>query len=199
MKFDIKNLTNGVDTALSKTTNRLHRAILLNYRRHQMLEVSGRYQEIFVPEMTVEEPEYFIYGGFHASGVVHLKGETAVKSHYKSMVDRKVTVIMLEQEKVAVADWGFASEAMFHTFKPGRECVNSFGAEIDDPEAVFLESRSVCMAWRYDERGRMIGESVYSAPKATLRKVQPAELLTVEQVRETLAPLINEVEPLEFA
>ena len=199
MEFDIRNLINGVDKALSKTASRLHRAILLNYRRHQMLEVSERYQEIFVPEMTVEEPEYFIYGGFHASGVVHLKGETAVKNHYKSMVDRKVTVIMLEQERVAVADWGFASEAIFHTFKPGRECMNSFGAEIDDPEAVFLESRSVCMAWRYDGHGRMIGESVYSAPKATLRKIPRGEVPTVEHVRDTLAPLINEVEPLAFA
>jgi hypothetical protein len=199
MKFDIRNLTNGVDTALSKTTNRLNRSILLNYRRHQILEVSGRYQEIFVPEMTVEEPEYFIYGGFNASGVVHLKGHDAVKNHYKSMVDRKVTVMMLEHEKVAVADWGFASEALFHSFKPGRECLNSYGAEIDDAEAIFLESRWVCMAWRYDERGRMIGESVYSAPKATLRKLPPAEVLTVEQVRETLEPLINAADPLELA
>jgi hypothetical protein len=34
------------------------------YYRHRFLEIAGRYDEIFVPEMTVEKPVYHV----HASG-----------------------------------------------------------------------------------------------------------------------------------
>ena len=50
MKADIRLLTLAADTLLETTTNPLHRRILENYRLHAMLEVSGRYHEIFVPE-----------------------------------------------------------------------------------------------------------------------------------------------------
>ena len=93
MKHDIRKLTKGVDEALARTDNPLHRAILLNYRRHQILEVSGRYEEIFVPEMTVEEPEYVIFGGFNKAGEVRLKGWDTIKNHYKGIVERNVSVM----------------------------------------------------------------------------------------------------------
>ena len=35
-----------------------HRAILSNYRRHALLEVSGRYEEILTPAMTISNPVY---------------------------------------------------------------------------------------------------------------------------------------------
>ena len=61
MKYDIRQLTLAADTLLKTTTEPLHRKILNNYRRHAMLEVSGRYEEIFAPDMTVEEPFYRVH------------------------------------------------------------------------------------------------------------------------------------------
>src|SRR5580700_9913981 len=46
------------------TTNPRHRFMLQAYYRHRFLEIAGRYDEIFVPEMTVENPVYHV----HASG-----------------------------------------------------------------------------------------------------------------------------------
>ena len=71
MKYDIRRLTLAADNLLETNTNPRHRRILSNYRRHAMLEVSGRYEEIFTPEMTVEHPFYRISS---ADGVLELDG-----------------------------------------------------------------------------------------------------------------------------
>jgi hypothetical protein len=196
MRFDITKLTLGVDQLLPKINNPLHRAILLNYRRHAILEVSGRYEEIFAPDMAAEAQKYRAYGGCIEGGYAEFVGPE-VRSLYKGLVDTKTTVMMLENERIAVADWGFASESTFHTFKPGRYVINASGDTIDDPDAIFIESRVQTMVWLYDGRGRLIGEHVYSEQMAKVRKCPPEEIWLVDEVRETLAPLINAPAPLE--
>jgi hypothetical protein len=57
-KLDITMLTRAADETLAVTENPRHRQILENYRRHAILETTGRWQEIFTPEMTVEHPVY---------------------------------------------------------------------------------------------------------------------------------------------
>ena len=44
----------GLEKQLENVDNPRHRAILKNYRRHGLLEVAGRYQELLAPDMTVE-------------------------------------------------------------------------------------------------------------------------------------------------
>jgi len=63
-RLDISKLTRAADEALETTDHPLHRQILENYRRHAILETTGRWREIFTPEMTVEHPIY----RNHASG-----------------------------------------------------------------------------------------------------------------------------------
>ena len=43
---------------LEKTTNPLHRAMLLNFWRHVHLEGAGEYERIVAPDMMVDEPVY---------------------------------------------------------------------------------------------------------------------------------------------
>lgn len=188
MRFDFTKLTLGVDTMLPSITNPRHRAILLNYRRHAMLETSGRYEEIFSPRMTVEVPEYKVMS---KAGTAVLRGADVV-AMYKGLVDTRTTVMMLESERVAVSDWGLLSEALFHTFKPGRHLTEMH--EGCDADAIYIESRWMCMAWPYDEHARMIGEHVYLAPNAVVRRCETEEIWSVEEVREVLAPLINEID-----
>ena len=61
MKFDIAKRMHVVDTAIDRTTNPLHKAILENYRRHANLEVCGLWEQILVPDMTVADPVYRIH------------------------------------------------------------------------------------------------------------------------------------------
>ena len=56
--------------------------MLQAYYRHRFLEIAGRYDEIFVPEMTVENPVYHV----HASGQhTKLEGQDAVKRSYEEV------------------------------------------------------------------------------------------------------------------
>ena len=52
-KFDITKLNVAVDKLLETTENPRHRFLLQAFGRHRYLEVSGRYEEILAPDMTV--------------------------------------------------------------------------------------------------------------------------------------------------
>jgi hypothetical protein len=186
MKYDICKLTLAADTMIPQLTNQRHRAILQNYRKHAMLEVTGRYSEIFTPEMTVDEPFYRVA---RPGNFMELDGSAAVQDFYGTLVSNETTVMMLENERIAVADWGFASEALYNTFMPARAAL-ARGHRIDDPDATYIEACWRCMIWPYDDQCRMIGEHVYSAPTSTIRKCPADEVLTLKEVQETLAPLI---------
>lgn len=186
MKHDIRRLTLAADNLLKTTTNPRHRQILNNYRRHAMLEVSGRYKEIFTPEMTVEDPFYRINS---ADGLLELHGSEAVQGFYQSLIDSQSTVMLLEHENIIVNDWGFASEALFHSFIPAETAIMN-GHEVPDKNANYIESRWVCMMWPYDEAGRMIGERVYQAPTASLEKCHEEDFITLDQVRSVFDPIL---------
>jgi hypothetical protein len=62
--LDVRMTNRAVDELLSTTTNTRHRFLLRAYYRHRFLEIAGRYEEIFAPEMMCENPVYH----FHASG-----------------------------------------------------------------------------------------------------------------------------------
>lgn len=194
MKHDIRLLTLAADKLLETTTNPRHRRILENYRRHAMLEVSGRYPEIFLPDMTVEQPFYRVASPLE---MVELDGEEAVKSFYQGLIDSGTTVMLLEHENIVVSDWGFASEALYNTFMTADAAVAG-GHVVDDPNGKYIESRWLCMMWPYDEKGRMMGEHVYPAPNATLRKIPDDEFVTLEEARAIFDPLIAESDLTEL-
>jgi hypothetical protein len=50
-KFDITKLNVAIDKLLETTENPRHRFMLEAYSRHRYLEVAGRYEEIFAPDM----------------------------------------------------------------------------------------------------------------------------------------------------
>ena len=186
MKADIRLLTLAADTLLETTTNPLHRRILENYRLHAMLEVSGRYHEIFTPEMTVEQPFYRLAT---PEGTIELDGEEAVKGFYQSLSDTETTVMLLEHESISVSDWGFGSEALYNVYMTGATAA-ARGHEVSSPDAKYIESVWLCMMWPYDEQGRMKGERVYGAPTSTIREIPEDEFISLEDARAAFDPLI---------
>jgi hypothetical protein len=198
MRFDFVKLTLAVDTLLPTVENPLHRAILLNYRRHAILETSGRYEQIFAPDMTVEVPRYRMFDDSTPEGYHELVGPQ-VRALYKGLVDTDTTVMMLEHERIAVADWGFASEALFHFFMPGEYAAHLSEEAAAEPEATFIVSRWLSMNWPYDERGRMIGEHVWQGPPTRVHKCAPEEIWTPDEVWAALSPGINDPAPLPLA
>ncbi len=190
MKWDITQRMRAVDDYVKTLGNPRHRAIIQNYRRHAILEVSGQWQGILTPEMTVEEPVY----RFHTpKGLQLLEGMQAVRAMYASLVEENSTVIYHTDEHVAVADWGFATEYKSHRFWPGA-VLAGLGEKIDDPQATYLVSMTQVMVWTFDDRARMKEERVFRGADRSVRKADPAEVITVQECYDKLMPLLPPVE-----
>jgi hypothetical protein len=209
-KYDVTKLNVGIEKCLAVTTNPRHRFLLQAYYRQRFLEVAGRYEEIFAPEMMVPEPVYH----FHAGGTpADLRGQENVKGLYHMWAQTNQSVFFAENEQVAVADnfvastttvhqqvWGkaltlgrvasylphFVSEAILHKVLAKKN-------HKADENAMYLYTTFIEMIWPYDDRGRLIGEDVWEPDpdKAEIVKLDPADVLTTAEARKLLDPLIK--------
>lgn len=187
-KLDITTQIRNIDRYLETLVNPRHRRIIANYRRHAIFEITGHKERIFTPEMTVEEPVYYL----NANGMsLTLQGREEVLGFYSSLEEREATVMVVEDERLAVADWGFASEAWFNSYMPGHLVPEGWDA---DPDKLYILRQHIAMNWPYDEAGRMMGEHVYEhADLAELTEVAEDEFITLAEAREKLLPLQQEL------
>ncbi len=209
-KSDVTKLNIAVDRLLAATQNPRHRFLLQAYSRHRYLEVAGRYEEIFAPEMMAPTPAYH----FHAAGInATLEGQNLVKSLYRMWAETNQSIFFVDNEQVAVADNFIASTATFRQQISGKtrilRAALSYLPEFlserilkhviaateskADPNAMYLYSSFVEMVWLYDDRGRLVGEDVWEPEpeKAEIIKLDPADVLTSEESGRLLAPLIK--------
>lgn len=178
----------GVDEMIRTTDNPRHKQILLNYRRHGLLEVSQRWDELLDPAMTVEHPVYRMNEG---PSSILLDGREMVESFYRDLVDSGASVLWPTDQKVAVSDWGFAAEATFLHFVPGK-LLAAAGEQIDDPDATYLVKHLLAMFWPYAEDGRLIGEHVYEdGTSREIMKPDPEDVITPADARSLLEPVLE--------
>jgi hypothetical protein len=62
-KHDVTKTNLALEKLLEVTTNPRHRFLLMAFHRHRYLEISGRYEEIFAPEMMSEKAAYHMHIG----------------------------------------------------------------------------------------------------------------------------------------
>ena len=79
-RFDITKTNIAVERLIETTDNPRHLYLLHAYNRHRYLEIAGRWEEIFTPDMTVDKPVYHfnMYGK-----VLTLDGAEAVQTVYR--------------------------------------------------------------------------------------------------------------------
>jgi hypothetical protein len=189
MKFDILQRAPALEALIAKTTNKRHLAILENYRRHAILEVCGKWEGILEPDMIVPHPVY----RFHTpKGTRIIEGMDAVRAEYKSYVEQNTTVIYHTQEHVAVNDDGLYSEYVSHRFWPGKVLAQQ-GDDISDPDAMYEVTLTQAMYWPYDDEARLIEERVYRGNDRKVRRCPPEEVITMQECREKLLPLLRPV------
>jgi hypothetical protein len=190
IKLDVTQTNDAVDRLLAVTTNPRHRFMLLAYHRHRFLEIAGRYEEIFAPDMMVAEPVYhFKLAGVNAT----LKGADAVKGLYGLWAQSHQSVFYIESEQIAVADNFIASVTTAYQQLLGQGLIEN-GITVDDPHAYYLyKMKGVQMIWPYDDRCRLVGEDVWEPDPdaAEITKLDPADVLSTEQCARLLAPLIK--------
>jgi len=190
-KPDVAVTISAADRLLETTTNPLHRQILENYRRHAILEVCGYWEDIFLPSMTVEQPMYY----FNVRGFPGNKAEgaEAVQKIYKHLAESSGAVMVVEDERLMVSDWGFASEAVFNTYYRGYTLIED-GIEVSNPEGYYILKQRYVMLWPFDERGRMIGEQVYENPSFyELTETTEENFITLDEARARLIPLLRPI------
>ena len=192
LKPDVAVTISAADRLLETTTNPLHRQILENYRRHAILEVCGYWEDIFLPSMTVEEPMYY----FNVRGFPGNKAEgaEAVQKIYKHLAESSGAVMVVEDERLMVSDWGFASEALFNTYYRGHTLIED-GIEVDSPEGYYILKQRYVLLWPYDDRGRLMGEHLYEDKTSLeIEEVSPEEAITPARVREIHRELLGRLE-----
>jgi len=188
-KLDITKANLAVERLLQVTENPRHRYLLMDYYRHRFLEIAGRYEEIFAPEMTVESPVYH----FHAIGInATLEGQEAVEGLYRAWAQTNQSIFYTDDEQVAVADNFIASVSTFYQQTLGKALIAN-GIHVDDENAYYTYNARVEMIWPYDDRCRLIGEDVWEPDpaKAVITKLNPADVLTTQEAAKLLDPLIK--------
>jgi hypothetical protein len=163
---------------LERTTNPLHRAMLLNFWRHVHLEGSGQYERIVAPDMMVDEPVYRVAWGANPAVI---EGKEGVLSFYRSVGE---AVLWNSDDLLAVADWGICDELTFHQIARGSD-LGAIGYEVDDPDATYHTSSRQAFVWPYDHRARLMGENLYEDKTSlVIEEVSPDEAITPARVRE---------------
>ena len=101
-ELDITKTNVAVRELIEVTENPRHRYLLHAYDRHRNLEHAGRYEEIFAPEMTVEQPVY----RFNMVGQppMTLEGRGQVEPIYKLWAETDQCIFYNENETIAVGD-----------------------------------------------------------------------------------------------
>jgi hypothetical protein len=202
---------------ISETTNRRHRFLLKAYDRHRSLEMAGRYQELFAPDMMVPEPVYHLA----AHGVqVRLEGRDMVESMYRSWAESNETVFYVEKETIAVSDDFVSSVSLGYHQISGRSlretkivsylpkfasryllnvALNTRRTGNGDAGPMYLYKNTFYMIWRYDDLGRLIGESVWEPEPgaAEILKLDRREVVTVAEAAQLLSPLIEPLPPYD--
>jgi hypothetical protein len=213
--LDVTTLNAAVDRLLEKTTDPRHRFLLSAYAHHRLLEVAGRYKEIFSPEMTVPEPVYH----FDLMGTKTVaRGRAQVEGLYRMWAQTHQSVFYIEHEEIAVADHFVSSvttayqqvsgkslrDAKLLSFLPGgiaRALVaHTLAKDKHTPnenDMYLFHAKGVQMIWPYDDQGRLIGEDVWEPEHASAEfiKLDPKDVLTTEQAGRLLAPLIKPLPP----
>ena len=164
--------------------------MLQAFYRHRFLEIAGRYQEIFSPDMTVERPVYnFNYAGL----VTQLVGADAVKGLYGHWAPTHQSIFYVEREQIAVADNYVATVADAYQQVLGTSLAAN-GIKVDDENAYYLyKTYGLQQIWPYDDRCRLVGEDVWetSPKRSEVIKLDPADVITTEQAAALLNPLIK--------
>ena len=190
LKLDVRRTNDAIDRLLEVTTNRRHRFMLLAYHRHRFLEIAGRYEEIFAPDMMVASPTYHLQ---LAGADVTLPGAEAVKGLYGMWAQSHQSVFYVETEQLAVADNFIASISTTCQQLHGQAMVAN-GLTVEDPEAYYLyRMKGIQMIWPYDDQCRLLGEDVYEPDPASseIIKLDPVDVMTTERCAELLNPLIK--------
>ena len=163
---------------LERTTQPLHRAILLNFWRHVHLEGAGEYDKILSSDMTVDNPVYRVTWGANPAVI---EGKDGVRAFYNSVGE---AVLWHSDDRLAVGDWGVSDEITFHQLAMGAD-LRQIGYQVEHADRLYHVSSRQAFIWPYDARARLAGEHLYEDKTSlAIEEVPRSEAITPARVRE---------------
>jgi hypothetical protein len=173
---------------VERTSEPLHRAMLLNFWRHVHLEGAGEFEQIVAADMMVDHPVYRVTWGANPAVI---EGKDGVLAFYNSVGD---AVLWHSDDRLSVADWGVCDEITFHQLAQG-EILRAVGYDVERDDALYHVSSRQAFIWPYDDRARLAGEHLYE-DKTSLQveEVDPSEAITPARVREIHRELLGKLE-----
>jgi hypothetical protein len=173
---------------VERTSEPLHRAMLLNFWRHVHLEGAGEFEQIVAADMMVDHPVYRVTWGANPAVI---EGKDGVLAFYNSVGD---AVLWHSDDRLSVADWGVCDEITFHQLAPGA-ILRAVGYDVERDDALYHVSSRQAFIWPYDDRARLAGEHLYE-DKTSLQveEVDPSEAITPARVREIHRELLSKLE-----
>ena len=173
---------------VERTTEPLHRAMLLNFWRHVHLEGAGDFEQIVASDMMVDHPVYRVTWGANPAVI---EGKDGVLAFYNSVGD---AVLWHSDDRLSVADWGICDEITFHQLAPGA-VLRAVGYDVERDDALYHVSSRQAFIWPYDDQARLAGEHLYE-DKTSLQveEVDPSEAITPARVREIHRELLDKLE-----
>jgi hypothetical protein len=173
---------------VERTTDPLHRAMLLNFWRHVHLEGAGEFDKIVAPDMMVDHPVYRVTWGANPAVV---EGKDGVIAFYESVGD---AVLWHSDDRLSVADWGICDEITFHQLALGSD-LRAIGYDVDDADTLYHVASRQAFIWPYDEQARLAGEHLYEDKTSLqIEAVDPAEAIRPARVREIHRELLAKLE-----
>ena len=177
-KLDVTNVPRELDELIKTTSNPRHQQILEVVRRHYLLELTGRLDEIFAPYMMTDDPVYLV--NFDGSSRT-LRGRVEITAFYQ---EQSGVVLATDTNTHAVSDDGYWSVCWFNFFVPG--------AALGLDGAWYLKRHWITMFWPFDEHARVAGEQVYEhADRSEIIPIDPADVITFAEACEQLEPLLR--------
>lgn len=173
---------------VEETTNPLHRAMLLNFWRHVLLEGGGEYEKIVASDMMVDEPVYRVTWGANP-GVI--TGKDGVLAFYNSVGG---AVLFHSDDRLAVADWGICDEITFHQLARGAD-LRALGYDVERDDALYHTASRQAFIWPYDSQARLAGEHLYEDETSLqIEEVNQDEAITPARAKEIFKEQYAELE-----
>jgi hypothetical protein len=196
-KFDVTKFPREVEEFLARTHDPFHRAMLKNYWRHLLLEISGYWDQILVPELTVDEPVYRIG---HRGETIVASGHAEVEEFYRKTFETGKNVMGALTMNMVVADFGIVTEARWAEVLTGRVVRDEHGIGDVDPGAHYILTHNIFQNFAYTREAKLIGERVYDDPGSyQYERLEATDVVTPEDARRALSIYLDRAVALHQA
>lgn len=166
------------------------RRMLLVHLLCSMYCMAGRHEEMLDPAWVVEEPEY----AFFDSGR-RIRGKGAIVDHHRSLSMAGELATLPSGQRIAVAEWGFASEQTNHTYLT-PDAARRRGLDTGGQAAGYVEVVVTSLVWRADVRGRMQAMRWYPAARTEILPLSAGQAALPARLPELLRDPIRRVQEL---